>query len=124
MTSSPDKHAVPLEPEEDKLPYGSLVLVAALSLIAFFVGGLWSTYILLRPHNSMNPEMRAPLPVAVNQYEVGIVNQKLFTGDVRAEEAKQTQVKALHSYGWVDRSRNVIHIPIEEAMKQLAEGKR
>jgi hypothetical protein len=29
------------------------------------------------------------------------------------------QAKALHGYGWVDRSKGVIHIPIDEAMKDV-----
>lgn len=28
----------------------------------------------------------------------------------------------LHSYGWVDRSHGVVHIPIDRAMKKVAEG--
>ena len=34
----------------------------------------------------------------------------------RAEEDGQ-----LHSYGWVDRARGIVHIPIEEAMRRIAE---
>jgi hypothetical protein len=33
----------------------------------------------------------------------------------------QAQQRALHQYGWVDRQRGVVHIPIERAMEIVAE---
>jgi hypothetical protein len=32
--------------------------------------------------------------------------------------------KALHSYGWIDRQRGVVHIPIERAMDLTVEESR
>lgn len=34
----------------------------------------------------------------------------------RAEEEAR-----LHSYGWVDRSKGIVHIPIDQAMKEVAQ---
>ena len=38
--------------------------------------------------------------------------------DLRALRAQQDQ--QLTSYGWVDRARGIVHIPIAEAMKRVA----
>jgi len=35
-------------------------------------------------------------------------------------EMRATEDRVLHNYGWVDRQHGVVHIPIEEAKKQLA----
>ena len=36
-------------------------------------------------------------------------------------QLKQEQLDKLHSYGWVDQSTGVVHIPIDEAMRLLSE---
>jgi len=38
--------------------------------------------------------------------------------DLRALRAQEEQ--QLNSYGWVDRARGIVHIPIAEAMKRVA----
>lgn len=37
------------------------------------------------------------------------------------EALRAQQAERLSSYGWVDRERNIVHIPIDEAMDRLAE---
>ena len=36
-------------------------------------------------------------------------------------QLKQEQLDKLHSYGWVDQATGVVHIPIDDAMRLLAE---
>ena len=38
-------------------------------------------------------------------------------------QLKQEQIDKLHSYGWVDQSSGIVHIPIDEAMRLLTERK-
>ena len=40
--------------------------------------------------------------------------------DLQAYRAAQRRV--LESYGWVDRQRGIVHIPIEQAMREVAAG--
>ena len=61
----------------------------------------------------------------VDQYEVGIVNLRVFALDQRAAQKRLQQMERLRSYGWVDREAGVAHIPIDEAMKMyLAEQQK
>jgi hypothetical protein len=53
----------------------------------------------------------------VDQYEVGIVNLRVFSLDQRAAQKRLQQMERLRSYGWVDREAGLAHIPVEEAMK-------
>ncbi|MGZ6029906.1 MAG: hypothetical protein ACXWK5_10840, partial [Myxococcaceae bacterium] len=58
----------------------------------------------------------------VDQYEVGIVNQRVFALDQRAAQKRLQQMERLRSYGWVDREAGVAHVPIDEAVRMyLAE---
>jgi hypothetical protein len=124
-TTHPDepRPGQPVEPEEDVLPYGKLALVSALALAAFTVGGLWSTWILLRPSHTLHPELRDPLPAQVGKPEIGMVDQRMFPLERQAEVKRAEHQRRLTSYGWVNREAKVIHIPIEQAMDELAKEK-
>jgi hypothetical protein len=37
------------------------------------------------------------------------------------QEQRKREEKILNGYGWVDRDKGLVHIPIDEAMKTLAE---
>jgi len=87
------------------------------SIAIFIVGGIWSTHILNSPRAEMQPAGPPPIPKQVDQYEVGIVNQRVFALDQRAAQKRLQQMERLRSYGWVDRESGVAHIPIDEAMK-------
>ena len=47
-------------------------------MIAFAIGGLWATYILYRPNQTLIPENRPPHPADEGKAEIGIVDQRLF----------------------------------------------
>jgi hypothetical protein len=42
---------------------------------------------------------------------------------VGLKELRQEKERLLHSYGWVDKKKRIIHIPIENAMKLLVMSK-
>ncbi len=59
------------------------------------------------PVNAVQPIPNAPMLQ---------VNPALDMREYRIEEDR-----TLHSYGWVDRSRGIVHIPIDRAMELLME---
>ena len=92
------------------------------SILIFAVATVWSTHILNTTRAEMQPGGPPPIPKQVDQYEVGIVNQRVFALDQRAAQKRLQQMERLRSYGWVDRETGIAHIPIDEAMKMyLAE---
>ena len=92
------------------------------SILIFAVATVWSTHILNVTRAEMQPGGPPPIPKQVDQYEVGIVNQRVFALDQRAAQKRLQQMERLRSFGWVDREAGVAHIPIEDAMKMyLAE---
>ena len=102
-----------------------IIGVGVASMLIFAVATVWSTHILNVTRAEMQPDGPPPLPKQVDQYEVGIVNQRVFALDQRAAQKRLQQMERLRSYGWVDREAGVAHIPIDEAMKMfLAEQQK
>jgi len=94
-----------------------IIGVGVASIAIFGVATVWSTHILNSTRAEMQPAGPPPIPKQVDQYEVGIVNQRVFALDQRAAQKRLQQMERLRSYGWVDRESGVAHIPIDEAMK-------
>jgi len=103
--------------EQQKMNWPMILGVGIGSILIFAVATVWSTYILNSTRAEMQPAGPPPLPKQVDQYEVGIVNQRVFALDQRAAQKRLQQIERLRSYGWVDREAGVAHIPIDEAMK-------
>ena len=102
-----------------------IIGVGVASMAIFAVATVWSTHILNATRAEMQPAGPPPIPKQVDQYEVGIVNQRVFALDQRAAQKRLQQMERLRSYGWVDREAGVAHIPIDEAMKMfLAEQQK
>ncbi len=104
--------------EKEKLAYGTILTVAAVSLFIFVVGGYWAFGIMRATQNELNPDGPKPVPAQAGQIEVGMVNLALFSQDRRADERVAEQTQRLVSYGYVDPQKQILHIPIEEAIKQ------
>jgi len=72
----------------------------------------------------MHPAGPPPLPKGVNQYEVGIVNQRMFSLDQRAAQKRLQQMTRLNTYGWLDKQAGVVHIPVDVAMDMLVQEQK
>ncbi len=127
MSSS--AHSAPLaqkpgDLEDKNLPYRKIVGVGVGSVFVFALGILWSTALLNSAAKEMQPVGPAPIPPGVNQYEVGIVNQRLFSLDQRAAQKRLQQMNRLSTYGWLDRPAGVVHVPIDVAMDMLVQEQK
>jgi len=119
MSAPADSHTVEVEHAQQKMNWPWIIGVGVGSVIIFAVATLWSTHILNATRSEMQPAGPPPIPKEVNQYEVGIVNLRVFALDQRAAQKRLRQMERLDSYGWVDRETGVAHIPVSEAMKML-----
>ncbi|HSN90585.1 MAG TPA: hypothetical protein VLS93_05115 [Anaeromyxobacteraceae bacterium] len=107
--------------EEDRISTGPVLWVGAGSLVVFFLASLATTsYLHLREGQSPPP----PVPAEVGQSKIGLVEQQLFEVSLRGEQQRKTQRERLESWGWADRERGTLHMPIERAMELTAEGVR
>ena len=110
---------------QQEMSWPWIIGVGVASIAIFAVATIWSTHILNSTRAELQPAGPPPIPKQVDQYEVGIVNLRVFALDQRAAQKRLQQMERLRSYGWVDREAGVAHIPIDEAMKMyLAEQQK
>lgn len=109
--------------EEDHLVMGKVVGIGVGSLVIFGVGIVWAYFIQVRTMEEIHPDGPPPRPAAMGQYEVGIVNQRLFEQDWHAVDKLSGQDQALRA-GWGDQPGVKQHPAIDAAMKTVIEQKR
>jgi hypothetical protein len=95
-----------------RIGLATVMVGLALCVVAYLI--MWGRERALRP--SMHfPERDAPAPHAVSG-----VREELFELAHPAPDLKARQRASLSKYGWVDRSRGLVRIPIERAMDVVA----
>ena len=109
---------------QQEMSWPWIIGVGVASIAIFALATVWSTHILNATRAEMQPGGPPPIPRQVDQYEVGIVNLRVFALDQRAAQKRLQQMERLRSYGWVDREAGVAHIPVEEAMKMYVAGQQ
>lgn len=105
----------PIPPEDEALPVGKIVIAAACAVAIFTVAVAIAWWMSLAGTPSSIPHFSA---------EVGNVDQRPFALETTAQQLQLDQRQRLSSYGWVDRTRNTIHIPIDVAIERLVAGQR
>ena len=109
--------------EEDHLILGKVIQVGVISLVIFAVGCIWAYRILVNTEREVQPNGPPPRPAAMGQYEVGIINQRMFEHDVHAEQKIAGQQQALKSGAGEQGA--AAHMPIDQAFERvIADSKR
>jgi hypothetical protein len=107
---------------EDHIDFGKVIAVGAVSLIIFALGTWWAAAILHHEtKRAVDATGLARQPV-LGQSEIGIVDQVPFAGDRRLDRWREARAAHLNSYGWIDRGKGIVHVPIERAMEAAASG--
>jgi hypothetical protein len=106
----------------DTVDYSKVVGVGVASLVIFAISIWWSATIL----HSATAEAEARAGKAksfdLKRTEIGIVDQVPFVVDKRLPEWRARRKAELDGYGWIDRAKGIVHIPIEDAMNKVAGG--
>jgi len=113
-------HPAPENPSsEDGVNIKKMVLVGVASLLIFAASAVVAAIILNHDNATYAARGIAPPGALVGQPEIGIVDTVDFEADHRLEAWRAEKARALGSYGWVDRTRGLIHIPIAQAMSEV-----
>ena len=130
-SAAPDNLPPGVEMQDDEnINWGRIGLLAGLALFIFGLGTAFALMVLKETQGSLalknNPsvvfEKCKVDPEACAQ--VGIVEQRLIELEQRAQIARKVGHERLETYGWIDRDKNVVHIPVEEGMKKVLAGER
>lgn len=105
-----------IDQEPERVPRG-LIRWSALVLLIMIVASIGATLLLGRGALREFSPVRSKIPARIDQ--------ELFLIPTESEQLQAEAQQRLQSYGWVDRTRGVIHVPIEVAIEAyLAEQKR
>lgn len=100
------------------------VLGIGFAVIAFgFALAIWAYALLKSTEQSLRPSGVFPEKHLVKPEEVSQVRQGVFKGDAAAERYERPLRAELESWGWVDAEKKQVRIPIDVAMKLVAEGR-
>ncbi|HZI15141.1 MAG TPA: hypothetical protein VE153_32515 [Myxococcus sp.] len=103
--------------EEDIIILRKVVGIGVGALIIFGVGIVWAYLIQVRTMNEILKDGLPPRPAAMGQYEIGIVNQRLFEQDWHAVDKIGGQQQALEN-GWGDQPGVRAHPRLDEAVQR------
>jgi len=108
---------------EEAVATGKVLLVGIVSLIVFAGAAWWSTGIWRETRNRLEPTGPIAPGAEIGKPEIGIVDQPPFETVRTAERMRAEHLRQLQSYGWIDRDKGIIHVPIEKAIDQLVSQK-
>jgi len=108
---------------EDGVNLKTIVVVGVISLVVFILSAVVA-WLIQRADNASLEEARgrAPIPALIGKAEIGLVDQVEFDTDRRLDEWRAAKTQRLSTYGWVDRSQGLIHVPIDKAMDEVVAG--
>ena len=104
--------------ERDRIPSRKILVIGIGSIVVFAIGVIIATWMLQVRERKFLPHGPPPLPPLAGEPKIGIVNQIPFA---IPSDFLDRQRERLSSYGWVDRARGQVHIPIERAMQWAVE---
>jgi hypothetical protein len=105
--------------DDDGIDIKKILIVGVGSLVVFAVSCVVAAVIMHFDNSANDAKGRPPAPAFIGKDEIGIVDQPEFSNDTRLEEWKAAKQRRLNGYGWVDRKKNLIHIPIDKAIDRV-----
>jgi hypothetical protein len=106
----------------DAVDYGKVIGVGIASLAIFAASVFWAGKIMTGKIAETQARTGKAREFDTHRTEIGIVDQVPFSIDKRMPEWRAARKAELESYGWVDKSKGVVRIPIEAAMEKVAGG--
>lgn len=110
--------------EEDRLPSGKIYAVGIVALIVFFLGSLAAGLSMRAVRLEVNPTGPAPLPQEAGRAKIGMVEQRLFEQSNMGPVWREAAHHRLATFGWIDKEKGIVHVPIERAMELVEKGAR
>lgn len=115
-----------IEPRQlpNLIPTTRITLIGLAAMVLFTLGSLGATELWRVGQKRWQPTGPPPIPSEIGQAEIGAVFQIPFDAFAGGLALHAAQKRRLESYGWVDRPRGVIHVPIDRAMELYLAGQR
>jgi hypothetical protein len=100
-----------------------VIAVGVVSLAIFAASVVWAS-VILSHETKKNEQATGAIhrPARITEEEIGIVDQVPFATDTRLHRWRAEHNAKLNGYGWIDREKGIVHVPIERAMDAIAGG--
>jgi hypothetical protein len=121
MTYEPSRSTEHLPPPpaqaEEGVRWFSVIGTGVAALLVFSV----ATFVVYRyldfREKKLQPLGPDPIPALLGQPEIGIVDQVPFDVTRSFQLYRRNSLDRLSSWGWLDRQKGTVHMPIERAME-------
>ncbi len=105
---------------EGGVQMGKILVVGAVSLAIFAISAVIAWAILKRDTARIDATTgRAAPGTMIGKDEINLVDAVHLDSDTRLQQWRLKMQKRLTTYGWVDKAKGVVHIPIDQAMDQV-----
>jgi len=109
--------------EADTINSWKIAAVGVGSLLVFLVASAVTVVQMRRQQADLNPAYPV-MPAEAGKRKIGMIEQQLFENANRAESSARRQREHLGSWGWVDKEKGLVHIPIDQAIDLTLRGER
>jgi len=128
MTYEPS-HSVehlPPPPEQAKegIDWFKVFTTAGAALLIFAIGTFVVYRYMQAREKSLQPEGPDPIPIVLGQPEIGIVDQVPFGVTRSLQGYKRESLERLSSWGWMDKEKGTVHMPIDRAMELVVQQQK
>ena len=106
----------------DAVNYGKVIGVGVGSLAIFALSIWWAAAIWHGAIDDAQAKAGRAKAFDTTRTEIGIVDQVPFSSDKRLPKWRHDRKMQLEHYGWVDKTKGIVRIPIRAAMDKVAGG--
>jgi hypothetical protein len=110
--------------ERDAVPLRGIFLIGLATLLVGAALSFWAASLVSEREQTLRPSGEFPEQHVLLPEEVYGVHQGLFGEVPNAELYDRGPRRDLTAFGWVDKERRLVRIPIDTAMKLRADGAR
>ncbi len=112
--SEPTHPNIRLEEDVVKMRFLMTIVVVA---VAITLGGIGWAWLIFAGETTRLGGLPNPTPPPMAPRQISGVNQTLIHYERHGQLLERQQRLALEQYGWVDRSKGIVRIPIDEAIR-------
>jgi hypothetical protein len=102
--------------EEDLMAGRAITVVAVAVLLLTLAMCFWAAQLLAGYEHAQRPSLRFPEARLPRPTEASDIEQETFGRVPQARIDREQQRRRLHGFGWVERERGVVHVPIDRAI--------
>jgi len=128
MTYEPSRSTEHLPPPpaqaEEGIRWFAVIGTGIAALLVFTVATLVVWRYMGDREKLLQPMGPDPIPALLGQPEIGIVDQVPFDVSRSYQAYRRDSLDRLSSWGWMDRQKGIIHMPIEQAMDVVVQEQK